>query len=126
MTTANRTERTVSAIAHIGTAALAFPTLGLSTLLLPGALYLIYRGRSRFVAFHALQTLLFIAAMLLLAGIGYLVNAVTPFSVLGWIILLPVFLLSIGLPVMGGIKALKGEKWIYPFVGYSAGKITKV
>jgi uncharacterized membrane protein len=126
MITANRTERTVSAVAHIGAAVLAFPTLGLSTLLLPGALYFVYRGRSKFVAFHALQTLLFMAAMLVLAGIGYLVNAVTPFAILGWIILLPVFLLSIALPVTGGIKALKGEKWIYPFVGYPAGKITRV
>jgi uncharacterized membrane protein len=100
--------------------------MGVGVLLLPGILYFVYRRKSRFVAFHSLQALLFMLLMLFISAVAWLLKASILGLVFGWILFGAVFVLSILLPVFGGVKALKGERWIYPFVGYPAGKITQV
>ena len=83
-------------------------------------IYLIYKDKSKFVAFHALQQLYFMGLVWILG----LISIVAFFSVVGipiaiilWII---IGISSIAGPVIAAIKANNGEWWEYPVVGRMA------
>lgn len=141
-------ERTWAAIAHassIVTLLLAFPTMGLGGLLtvwVPLAIYLVYKDKSDYVAFHAAQAL----ALQVAGTAGYFVAIVA--AIIAWtlavvvvallsviligLILVPVLLvltlaLLLGLLlapfVLGGfalvaaVQTAGGESYHYPYLG---------
>jgi uncharacterized protein len=76
-------------------------------------IYAVNPPKSRFVAFHALQSTLFQLAMAAVVWVCFFTF---------WLII-PIFIgIAAGLagfilPIIGGIKANKGEVWTYPLVG---------
>lgn len=83
-------------------------------------IYLVYKDKSKFVAFHALQQLYFMGLIWLL-GIGCVILV---FTVIGIPLAIPlVIVIGIGSivgPVYAAIKANNGEWWEYPLVGKMA------
>jgi len=85
----------------------------------PLVIYIIYQPRSPFVAFHALQSLFFQLAILLVAiGLGLLAFVTCG---LGLVVALPLMaVVLVGgfiLVIVAGILAYQGERYEYPWVG---------
>lgn len=84
----------------------------------PLVVWLIYKDKSRFVAFHALQTLYFhIAVLIVIVIMGFLVPLTCGASLLGMVV---VGLLAIIMPIIGAIEASKGRLFEYWVVGAMA------
>ncbi len=83
--------------------------------LAPLVIYLVYRDRSRFVAFHALQQLFFQLALLLLWVPVIIVAIIT--CGLGTICALVPALLSLIIPLLAAIYAYNGEWYEIPLIG---------
>lgn len=95
------------------------------------AIYLIYKDRSRYVRYQALQAFLF--QLIFWGGSGLLIGlvwAVTgllsaiiigilliPFAILLTIVLVPLPLVALGYGVWGGIKCSEGQDFRYWLIG---------
>lgn len=141
-------ERTWAAVAHASsllTLLLAFPTMGLGGLLtvwIPLAIYVMYKDKSEYVAFHAAQAF----ALQMLGSVGYFIAILA--AILAWglavavvamlsiiiigLILIPVLvLLTIalvlallaapfalgGFSLVAAVQTAGGEDYHYPYVG---------
>lgn len=92
-------------------------------LLAPLIIFFVKKDQSRFVAFHALQSLLMDAALLLLGIVVGIISVILAFAHLGlvaffltmavWALGFVVFVLKI----IGAIKANGGQLWVAPVVG---------
>lgn len=141
-------ERTWAAIAHassILTLMLAFPTMGLGGLLtvfIPLAIYLMYKDKSEYVAYHAAQAF----ALQIIGSVGYFVAIIA--AIIVWVlavvlvsllsviliglILIPVLILLTialiiallaapfvfsGFSLVAAVQTAGGEDYRYPYVG---------
>ncbi|MBS1723417.1 MAG: DUF4870 domain-containing protein [Armatimonadetes bacterium] len=80
-------------------------------------IWLLYKDKSKFVAFHALQQAFFMLAVWVLALIGVVLFVTVvgiPIAILVWIVCLGA---AIGGPIYAAIKASNGGWWEYPLVG---------
>jgi uncharacterized membrane protein len=80
-------------------------------------IYLIYKDKSKFVAFHALQQLYFMLALWLLAFVGMMIFVTVvgiPIAILIWIVC---GVSAVAWPIVAGLKANNGEWYEYPVVG---------
>jgi len=108
-------ERTWSILAHLSVLA------GLVGLMPFGALiiWLVYKDRSRKVAFHALQALWYQIAWLVILVVGWFVTFVLSFILIG-LLLIPVMLLASLVPFVHGCyaayKVNQGVDYRYPFI----------
>ena len=74
-------------------------------------IYLIYKDKSRFVAFHALQSLYFLLAV---------VGGLTICILIGFVIIAAAVILNVVMPILAGIAANNGELYEMPVVGKMA------
>lgn len=117
-------ERTWAALAHASmlvTLALSIPTLGVGGLLtvwLPLAIYAVYKDKSDFVAFHAMQAFL----LQLISSIGFLIFIIVGSVALifAWVLSAVLVVILIGLLLLILCAVLTGlfsvAVVIYPFV----------
>ena len=92
---------------------------GIAQYVAPLIIYLIYRNQSKFVAFHALQSLYFQLALLVIVA-AYILLGIVSCGTLFF--LLPVtgsvFVVAAALfTIFAAIKTNEGEWFEYPFVG---------
>jgi hypothetical protein len=113
-------ERLVAMLAHL----LTIPAYGgvLLQYLIPLVIYFVYREKSPFVAFHALQSLFFQLAILgIIASIGLIVVLTLG---LGIVVVIPLLIIvpvcGIVFPIIAGVKSYGGQWYEYPFVGAAA------
>ena len=123
-------ERLWGMLAHL--LALLGYVVWLGAYVAPLVVYLAYKERSRFVAFHALQSLFF-QLLVLAVGVGLgLVTAVIGFLTLGLgiVLFLPVFLLlgvaELAYVIYAAVRAYNGEFFEYIIVGRPAREIVGV
>ena len=85
---------------------------------LSGLIIFLLEKESRFVRFHALQSLIFFGAMSLILGI------LGRIPVVGWVFALVGGIATFGFWIIGMVKAYKGELYRFPIVGdFAAGQI---
>ena len=106
-------ERTWAMLAHLS-ALLGYVAV-LGQYIAPLVIYLVYRERSRFVAFHALQALYFQLALLLLWVVVFVATFVT--CGLGAICALVPIVLNLVFVLVAAIRANSGEWYELPVVG---------
>jgi uncharacterized Tic20 family protein len=109
-------ERTWAMLAHLS--ALLGYVVVLGQYIAPLVIYLVYRERSRFVAFHALQALYFQLALLLLWIVVFVATFVT--CGLGAIFAVVPIVLNLVFVLMAAIRANSGEWYELPLVGAMA------
>jgi uncharacterized membrane protein len=113
-------EKTWGMLAHvIPLAAYLTTSLGWVAALV---IYLVYKDKSKFVAFHALQQLLMMGAVWIATILGAFLFVTVigiPIAVLIWF---GCAVGSIVLTIIAAIKANNGEWWEYPLVGAYARK----
>lgn len=111
-------EKTWGMLAHLlPVVATMFTSLGWVAALV---IYLVYKDKSRFVAFHALQQLYFMVAVwvLCIAGVILFFTVIgIPLAILLWIV---AGLGAIIGPVIAAVKANNGEWWEFPVIGKMA------
>ena len=106
-------ERLWAMLAHLS-ALLGYVVL-LGQYIAPLVIYLVYRERSRFVAFHALQALYFQLALLVLWVIVFIFAFIT--CGLGAILSLVPIVLNLVFVLLAAIHANNGEWYELPIVG---------
>lgn len=104
-TDVSQDDRTMALIAYIGGAFVSF--------IVPLVIYFIKKDQSKFVAFHAMQAMIFHIAILICYFIGVPLIAV----LIGIPIVLAVGILSIVFSVIAALAANKGEWYEIPVVG---------
>ncbi len=102
---ASSDERPLAAIAYLGGAFISF--------LVPLVIYFIKKDQSRFVAFHALQAMIFHIVII----IGLLIGFMLTFVLIGFLILPVVGILSLVFSVLAALAASRGEWYELPLVG---------
>jgi uncharacterized Tic20 family protein len=116
-------DRTWGMLAHLG--AVAGLVIGAGTIgwLAPLIIWLIYREKSPYVAFHALQELFFQIAWAAIFIVGWMITGVLMMLLIGFL-LVPVMVALAFVPivwsVIAAIKANNGEWYEYPVVGRMA------
>jgi len=78
---------------------------------LSGLILLLVEKESRFVRFHALQSLLFFGAMSLILGV------LGRIPVVGWVFAIIGGILAFGFWIIGMVNAYRGELYRFPIVG---------
>jgi len=87
---------------------------------LSGLIIFLLEKESRFVRFHALQSLIFFGAMSLILGV------LGRIPVIGWVFAVVGGIATFGYWIIGMIKAYQGELYRFPIVGdIAAGQITE-
>lgn len=87
---------------------------------LSGLIIFLLEKDSRFVRFHALQSLIFFGAMSLILGV------LGRIPVIGWVFAVVGGIATFGYWIIGMIKAYQGELYRFPIVGdIAAGQITE-
>lgn len=93
--------------------------VGLGQIIAPLVVYLVYKDKSRFVAYHALQSLYFQLMLILLWVVAIILIVVT--CGIGAFIVVPagvvVHVLALVLVIVAAIKASGGEVYEYWLVG---------
>lgn len=82
----------------------------------PGFIFLLARDRSRFLAFHALQALLFQIAM----TSGYFLSGMLTVVLIGSLLLPAFVIVSLVFGLLAGLAAYKGRWFEIPIVGRMA------
>ncbi|KQX68879.1 DUF4870 domain-containing protein [Angustibacter sp. Root456] len=95
-------ERMWAMLAHLGGIVLGF--------LAPLVVWLVFRERSAYVDDQGKEALNFQIAIL----IGYVVGGVLSVILIGFLVLLAVWVISIVFAIMAGIAANRGERYRYP------------
>lgn len=108
-------ERTWGLLAHIVPLAFAVTTsFGWVAALV---IYLVYKDKSKFVAFHALQQVYFMLGLWLLGLLGAIMFVTVigiPIAVVVWLFCV---VSAIAWPIYAGLKANKGDWYEFPVVG---------
>jgi uncharacterized Tic20 family protein len=81
----------------------------------PLVIYLIYKDKSRFVAFHALQSLFFQLGLLVATGLGLIITFLT--CGVGAVLLIALAVGAVVYIIIAAIKANQGEWFEYWLVG---------
>ena len=112
-----RDERTWSMLAHLSMFLNLFT--GLLGPVAALVIWLVYRDRSPRVAFHALQSMWYQVAWILILGVGWAVTGLLTVVVVGFL-LIPVMIIATIVPFVNAgyaaSKVSKGEDYRYPFV----------
>jgi hypothetical protein len=110
-------EKTWAMLAHLF--GLLGYLVGLGQIIAPLVVYLVYKDKSRFVAYHALQSLYFQLMLILLWVVAIILIVVT--CGIGAFIVVPagvvVHVLALVLVIVAAIKASGGEVYEYWLVG---------
>ncbi len=107
-------ERQWGMLAHILTLAVAYLTsFGWLCALI---IYMSYKDKSKFVAFHALQSLYFQIAVF----VAWVITVILCFVLVGFFLIPVVVLGSIIFPILAGLAANRGELYEYPLLGKMA------
>jgi len=97
-------------------------SVAMGQIVAPLVIYLIYKEKSKFIAFHALQSLYFQLAIIVTAIVLFVFSLIT--LGLGFFLAVPVLLilgaLAIVYPIIGAIQSYQGEMFEYPIVGKMA------
>lgn len=96
-----------------------------------GILFLVLEKRSRFVRFHAAQSIgIFVCFVLLGIVLSVVSTVLGVIPVLGWIVAIAIGLLGFVLFLAGFLlwfflmyKAYSGEEWEFPYVGEQSRKV---
>lgn len=83
----------------------------------------LWRGRSRFVAFHALQSLYLSIALGIVGTIGFLLSTIG-LGLIGYPIMFINFIAGAILWISGAVHASRGETFEYPILGAIARRKT--
>ena len=84
-----------------------------STFLGPLIIWLIKKDQSKFIAYHALQALIFNAAV----AVGYLIASMTAIFLIGLLILPIVGIIHVVFMILAAVASSKGEWYEIPVVG---------
>ena len=114
---ATRDEKLWSMAAHL--LALVGYVVGVGQYLAPLVLFLIYRQRSKFIAFHALQSLFF----QLLVVVAVFISLALKSVLIGFLLLPLVVVAAAAFPLLATYRIYKGEEFEYPLVGRWARQI---
>lgn len=107
-------ERQWGMLAHILTLVVVFVTgFGWLCALI---IYLSYKDKSKFVAFHALQSLYFQIAVF----VAWVITVILCFVLVGFLLIPVVAIVSIVYPILAGLAANRGELYEYPILGKMA------
>ncbi len=110
-------ERTWSVLAHLSMFLNLFT--GLLGPIVALVIWLVYRDRSRAVAFHALQSIWYQVAWVIILGIGWTVTGLLTVVLVGFL-LIPVMVILTVVPFAhagyAAYKVSKGEPYRYAFV----------
>lgn len=118
--TATDEERLVAMLAHL----LTIPAYSgvLLQYVIPLVIYFVYREKSPFVAFHALQSLYFQLAILGVIAVVGIIVALT-FG-LGIVVAIPLLIImsicGVVFPIIAGVKSFDSQWYEYPLVGAAA------
>ena len=110
--TINQDDRTWAMLGHI--AGLAGYLTGIGQYIGPLVIFILYKDKSKFVAFHALQSLFFQLAILVA---GLLVVLIAMLTCVGGLLAIPLSIAAIVYPIVVGLKASHGEWHEYWLVG---------
>ena len=83
---------------------------GVLNWLIPLVIWLIYKEKSRFVAIHAMQSLVFQIVLMVL----YAISGILTLVCIGFFLLAVVFVFHIAYCIIGGIRANSGLIYEYP------------
>lgn len=92
---------------------------GLGQYIAPLVLFLIYKDKSKFIAFHALQSLFF----QLLVAVALAVSGMLTVVLIGFVLLPLVAVVGVVYVFIAALRAYKGEWFEYPLVGQWARQI---
>lgn len=81
----------------------------------PAVIYMVYKDKSKFVAFHALQSLMFQVAILVVGLVLFVLGFVTCGAT--WFLAAPLAVGAVIYNILGAIKANNGEMFEYWYVG---------
>ncbi|MBM3457820.1 MAG: DUF4870 domain-containing protein [Armatimonadetes bacterium] len=121
------TERTWAMVAHLAGPVGQIVSGSQLGWLVPLVLWLVYREKNAFVAFHALQELLFQLVWLAIFWIAFLVALLLTFVLVGlllWPVVAVVAFVPLVWAVVAALKANVGEWYEYPMVGRFARRHT--
>ncbi len=125
----NAEERNWALAAHLlGAAGVLFSAATLSWLG-PLVVYVMKRDQSRFVAFHALQSLFFQLAWMVILAVGWGITVMLMFVVVGFLLIIPMVIVSFApliWPIIAAVKASNGEWYEYPLAGEWARNVLKM
>lgn len=93
--------------------------VGLGQYIAPLVLFLIYKDKSKFIAFHALQSLFF----QLLVAVALAVSGMLTVVLIGFVLLPVVAVVAIVYVIIAALRAFKGEWFEYWLVGKWARQI---
>lgn len=95
--------------------------VGLGQYIAPFVLYVIYKDKSKFIAFHAMQSLLF----QLLVAVALTISGALTIVLIGFVLLPVVGVVAIVYVIIAALRAYKGEWFEYWLVGRWARKIVE-
>lgn len=107
-------DKTLALIAYLGGAFVSF--------IVPLVLYLVKKDQSKFVAYHAMQALIFHVAIL----IGYMISGALTVVLVGFLLLPVVGILSLVFSIIAALAAYRGEWYEIPLVGKYARQFANV
>ncbi len=112
-------QRTWAMVAHIGPILVSLVSGGLLCFVVPLVLYLAKQESSPFIAEHARESLNFRLTLLIAYIILWPVIVLLALSGIGLCIVIPmaalVWFVELVLSIVGGVKAMGGESYSYPF-----------
>jgi uncharacterized protein len=110
-------ERTWSTLAHLSV--LLSIVTGVGGLIAAFVIWLVYKDKSQRVAFHALQSLWYQVAWIVILAVGWTVTAVLTLVLIGFL-LIPVMVIASLVPLVhqcyAAYKVNQGVDYRYPFI----------
>ncbi len=107
-------DKTLALIAYLGGIFVSF--------IVPLVLYFVKKDQSRFVAYHAMQAMIFHIAIL----IGYFIGGMLTVVLIGFLVLPAVGILSLVFSIIAALAANRGEWYEIPLVGKYARQFANV
>ena len=98
-------DKTMAIIAWIGGVFVSF--------LVPLIIYLLKKDQSKFVAFHAMQSMAFFGAIL----VAYLIAGALSVILIGYLLFPVIFILTLVYGILAALAANRGEWYEIPIVG---------
>lgn len=102
-------EKLVATFSHLGIVAGTIVPFG--SVLLPLILWLVYKDKSEYVAYHAKEALNFQLTML----IGFIASAILIFVFIGIPLLIALAIVDLVFCIIAAIRANEGERYRYPY-----------
>jgi uncharacterized Tic20 family protein len=112
-------EKTWALIAHLS-GLLGYLAAAVGQFIAPLVIWLIYKDKTRFVAFHALQSLYFQLCVSVGIAVSALLGVIT--CGVGFVLTVVIVIAALVYPIIAAIKSNSGELFEYPIVGRMARK----